>query len=238
MKPLIGVTASLLREPPQRNWVYNSADYFHAIQDAGGIPVLLPLISSDREAAEVLDRVDGLLLSGGGDMDPHYFGEEPHPQLGEITPERDIAELALTREALRRKLPIFGICRGHQVLAVAAGGTLHQDISARVPGAIKHQQQAPRWYPSHSVTVKPGTMLNALLGNSFRVNSFHHQAVRSVPADWVVSATAPDGVIEALEHPGYRFVLSVQWHPESFVGRGDQFRRLFEAFLAACRPQI
>lgn len=236
MKPLIGVTASLLREPPQRNWVYNSADYFQAVQDAGGIPVLLPLIASEQDAAEVLDRVDGLLLSGGGDMDPVYFGEDPHPYLGAITPERDVTELALTREALRREMPVFGICRGHQVLAVAAGGALHQDIATKVPGALKHQQDAPRWYPTHSVAVKQGTMLDALLGTSFRVNSFHHQAVRSVPPDWVVSATAPDGVIEAIEHPRYRFVLSVQWHPESFVGRGDQFKRLFEAFLAACRP--
>lgn len=236
MRPLIGVTGSLLQEPPQRDWVYTPSDYFRAVQDAGGIPMLLPLLESGQEASDVLDRVDGLLLSGGVDMDPVHFGEDPHQRLGSISPERDASELALIREALRRDMPVLGICRGHQVLAVAAGGTLIQDLPAQLPGTLKHQQEAPRWHPSHSVTARPGTRTAELLGTAFRVNSFHHQAVRSVPADWVVSAVAPDGVIEAIEHPGSRFVLSVQWHPESFTGRHYHFKGLFEAFLAACRP--
>ncbi|HEY8347474.1 MAG TPA: gamma-glutamyl-gamma-aminobutyrate hydrolase family protein [Symbiobacteriaceae bacterium] len=231
MRPLIGLTPSVAQES-NRDSLYCPSDYFRAIQEAGGIPVLLPLVDNELDAALVLDKVDGLLLPGGGDVDPVFFGEEPHPRLGTIAPERDFSEILLIREALRRDMPVLGICRGHQILAVAVGGTLIQDIPSELPGALKHEQDAPRWYASHSVSVKPGTRLAALLGTSFRVNSFHHQSVRTVPPGWVVSAVAPDGVLEALEHPGYRFVVSVQWHPESFVGRGDHFKPLFEAFMA------
>ena len=235
MKPLIGITASMLRELPNRDWIWNTNDYFRAVQRAGGIPVLLPFCETTAEAAEILDRMDGLLLSGGGDVDPLLYGEQPHPQMGEISPERDVTELAYTQVALERDMPVLGICRGHQVLAVAAGGTLVQDIPAQVPGAIKHRQQAPRWYPSHAVEAKPGTRLAELLGTEFKVNTYHHQSVKALPPEWVVSAVAADGVIEALEHPGYRFLLSVQWHPENFLGRAYNFDRLFTAFVEACR---
>lgn len=235
-KPLIGITASMLRELPNRDWIWNTNDYFRAVQRAGGIPVLLPFIETEAEAAEILDRIDGLLLSGGADVDPQLYGEDPHPKLGAISPERDCTELTLARKALERNFPIFGICRGHQVLAVAAGGTLWQDIPAQVTGAMKHAQDAPRWYPGHKVNAKPGTRLAELLGSEFGVNTYHHQSVKAMPSDWVVSAVAHDGVVEAIEHPGYKFVLSVQWHPENFSGRSYNFDALFKAFIAACQP--
>jgi putative glutamine amidotransferase len=234
-KPLIGVTASMLRELPNRDWIFNTNDYFRAVQDAGGVPVLLPFVPNEEEAAEVLDRLDGLLLSGGADIDPLIFGEQPHQKLGAVSPERDAAEIAYTRVALKRDMPVFGVCRGHQVLAVAAGGSLYQDIPAQVPGANKHAQDGPRWFASHTVAAVPGTRLATLMGNSFRVNSYHHQSVKDVPTGFIGSAVAPDGINEALEHPGHKFVLSVQWHPENFVGRDYNFKAIWTAFIDACK---
>lgn len=235
MRPLIGITASILREPPAREWMYNTTSYFEAIQEAGGIPVLLPFCQNQEEAGAILDRLDGLLLSGGADVDPLHFGEQPHQRLGKISPERDTTELALARVALQRNMPILGICRGHQVLAVAAGAKIVQDIPAQVPGAIKHAQEAPRWYPTHTVTAKEGTRLASLLGTEFRTNSYHHQSVKDLPEGWVSSAETADGINEAMEHPGYKFVLSVQWHPEEFTGHDYNFRPIFTAFIEACK---
>lgn len=237
MKPLIGITAGLLRELPNRDWIWNTNDYFRAVQRAGGIPVLLPFVESESEAAEVLERVDGLLLSGGDDLDPQLYGEMPHEKMGAIVPERDVTELAYARSALRMNLPTFGICRGHQVLAVAFGGTLWQDIPSQVPSAMKHRQEAPRWFASHPVAVAPGTTLAALVGGEAQVNTYHHQAVKEAPSGWVVSAVAPDGIIEAMEQPDHRFALSVQWHPENFQGRPYNFDALFSAFVAAAQTE-
>lgn len=236
-RPFIGITASTLQEQPNRDWIFTTSDYFRAVRRSGGIPVLLPFFDDEAEADQVLNRIDGLLLSGGGDMDPAYFGEQPHPKLGAISPERDVTELALCRAVLRRKMPLLGICRGHQVLAVAAGGTLWQDIPAQVPGAIKHRQEAPRWYPSHTVKAAEGTRLARLFGTEFRVNSYHHQAVKDLPPGWVGSAAAADGLNEAMELPEHPFALSVQWHPENFTGRAYNFDALFGAFVSACRSE-
>lgn len=234
MKPLIGITAGVLREPPNRDLMYNTSDYFRSVQNAGGIPVLLPFCETEAQAGEILSRLDGLLLSGGADMDPQLYGEQPHPKNGAVSPERDATEIALTNVALSRNLPLLGICRGHQVLAVATGGTLYQDIPTQLPKALKHAQEGPRWFQSHSVTVVPETRLYGLLGESARVNSYHHQSVKDVPPGWVASASASDGVNEALEHKGYQFALSVQWHPENFTGRATNFDALFRAFISAC----
>lgn len=234
-KPLIGITACTLVEA-NRDWIWNPHDYSRAVQRAGGIPVLLPFVETEEEAAEVLDKLDGLLLSGGDDIDPLLYGELPHPQTGNICPERDLSELHYARVAFARNLPTLGICRGHQVLAVAFGGTLYQDIPAQVPGAIKHRQEGPKWYPTHPVAIAEGTRLAALLGTERLVNSRHHQSVKKAPEGWVVSAVAPDGIIEAMEHPGYRFALSVQWHPENLQGRPYNFDALFRAFVEAAQP--
>lgn len=235
MKPVIGITPCTLLEGA-KDWIYNPHDYTRAVQRAGGIPVLLPFVTSEADAAAVLDKIDGLLLSGGDDLDPLLYGELPHPQVGNISPERDAAELAYARVALARNMATLGICRGHQVLAVAFGGTLWQDIPSQVPGAIKHRQEGPKWHPTHPVTIAEGTRLHALLGPERLVNSRHHQAVRKIPEGWVVSAFSPDGVIEAMEHPGSRFALSVQWHPENFQGRPYNFDALFSAFVEAAQP--
>ena len=239
MRPLIGITTcNRANEEPGQDWLYTPHDYFRAVWRAGGLPVMLPFVTDEEEAAQVLDRLDGLLLSGGGDLDPMLYGELPLPVTGSIEPERDQAELAYARVAVARDMAVLGICRGHQVLAVAFGGTLWQDIPAQVEGAIKHRQEAPKNYPSHPVSILPGTRLAALLGTERRVNSRHHQAVKRVPEGWVASAHAPDGVIEAMEHPGRRFVLSVQWHPENHQGQPCNFDPLFDTFVEAARRSV
>ena len=239
MRPLIGVTAcNREREEPGCDWLYTPHDYFRAVWRAGGLPVMLPVAADEQDAAQVLERLDGLLLSGGEDLDPTLYGELPLPRTGRIDPERDAAELAYARLAVERDLPVLGICRGLQVLAVAFGGALWQDIPTQVDGAIKHRQEAPADYPTHPVVIEPGTRLHALLGTPRQVNSRHHQGVKRVPPGWVASAHSPDGVIEAMEHPGRTFVLSVQWHPENFEGRPYSFDPLFDAFVEAARRRI
>lgn len=236
MRPLIGVTADRLRDIPGRDGLWQTPDYFTAVQNAGGTPVLLPNLNTTAEAEALLDRLDGVLFSGGNDADPMHFGEQPHPKLGAVDPERDRTELLLARAAIRRDMPVLGICRGHQLLAIAFGGTLWQDIPSQVPEAIKHHYTTatPKWYATHTVAVSPGTVLERLLGSEVRVNSRHHQAVRTVPQGWVASAWSADGVNEAMELPGARFTVSVQWHPENATGRADlNYDPLFDAFVAA-----
>lgn len=235
MKPLIGITGNIHREPPKRDWTFIGNDYLKAVQNAGGIPVMLPWIETAQEAEAVLSRLDGVLMSGGDDVDPQLYGELPHPGNGEVSPERDLAELAYITVALAKNMPLLGICRGHQMLAVAAGGTLWQDIPAQVPGAIKHGQLGPRWFASHSVQAVPGTRVADLFGTEFKVNTYHHQAVKTLPVGFIPSATAPDGINEAMENPNLKFCVSVQWHPENFTGRAYSFDKLFQAFIAACK---
>jgi len=235
VKPLIGITADTLHDVPGRDGLWNTTDYFRAVSRAGGLPVLLPYLEELDDADALLDRLDGILFSGGNDVDPVHYGEAPHPGLGYVSVERDSTEMVLARKALERDMPIFGICRGHQVLAVVEGGTLWQDIPGQVPGAIKHAHRQPKWHPIHTVAIRPESRLAAILGTEIMVNSRHHQAVRDVPPGWLGTATAPDGLNEAMEKPGARFAVSVQWHPENFTGRAYNFDHLFAAFVAACK---
>lgn len=239
-QPVIGVTCG--RREDQFQAFINVA-YLEAVAAAGGIPVVLPPLEPRgpegpaEAAAAMLGRVDGVLLSGGDDVDPQQFGAEPDPGLGWVDPDRDLLELALAREALRLRKPMLAICRGMQVLNVAAGGDLHQDLGA--VARLQHSQRAPRWHASHGVTVQPGSFLARLLGvgnEPLSVNSFHHQAVNRVAPRFRVVAEAKDGVVEAieLEEEGH-FCLGVQWHPEHMVGRWPVQRRLFEGLVEAAR---
>lgn len=230
-RPAIGITLDFSRQQPEHFALRD--DYVRAVEDAGGLPlVLVPGRAAD--ARELLDRVDGLMLTGGGDVDPSAYGEPPHDKLGRVTPERDALELALCREALSRRLPVLAICRGHQVLNVATGGTLVQDIPSQIPGALDHDPDTERWDMAHQVRILPGTRLRAILGaDRVAVNSFHHQAVRETGRGVLVSATAEDGVIEGIEVPDQPFVVGVQWHPEAFWDHGRVFQPLFAALVAA-----
>ncbi len=229
MSALIGITCSI---DEQVDRFQLNAAYLDAIETAGGVPVLLA--GGCGTAQEVLARLDGVLFTGGVDVDPAYFGEAPLPGLGEVSPRRDSFELELCRAAYRAKVPALGICRGCQLMAVALGGDVYQDLPSQMPAALQHVQRAPRGHKSHAVAVTAGSRLAAVAGaDSLRVNSFHHQAVRRLPEGAAVCAVAPDGVIEAFEDPGHPFWLAVQWHPEGLWREDDSALALFRSLVKA-----
>jgi putative glutamine amidotransferase len=200
--------------------------YAHAVQQAGGLALLLPPDDAAEAAPERwLDRIDALILSGGSDIDPAFYGQAPHPATTGIRPERDRFETVLTRAALERGMPVLGICRGMQLMVACAGGRLHQHLP-HVVGHSRHQA-ARGVYGPHAVTTVPGSLLAALIGPQATVPSYHHQGVAE-PGSLTVSAYADDGTVEAVERPGAGFFLGVLWHPEA----GDD-ARLFEALVAA-----
>ena len=213
------------------------ADYLESIRRAGGEP--LELDYGRDTPAEVVRRVDALLLTGGGDVDPALYGEAAHATFQASEEGRDHYEIALTRAAAEAGLPIFAICRGMQLLNVAMGGTLVQDIPSMVNGAVPHAVTEPRFAIAHEVWVSRGSRLAEIMGDKLegetcQVNSRHHQAVKTVAPGWEVTGTAPDGVIEAIEQPGDVFRVAVQWHPENFWRTGE-FRPLFEGFIEAAQ---
>jgi putative glutamine amidotransferase len=215
-------------------------DYVRAVQTAGGLPLVLAPGKPEDAAAlasEYLDRVEALVLSGGADIDPRLYNEERHPTVERVFPERDAFELALCREALRRDMPTLAICRGHQLLNVATGGTLFQDIASQVEAAAVHDPDQERWERCHDVVLLPGTRLREILGRErVAVNSFHHQAVKDLGEGLVLSARGcDDGVVEGMEMPDRRFMIGVQWHPESFWDQPEGFQPLFEALVNSAR---
>ena len=213
-------------------WYALRVNYTDALAGAGALPVALP---HDPALAEAwLDRIDALVVTGGAfDVDPVLYGAGDRHATVSLKAGRTAAEMALVRGALARDMPVLGICGGQQLLAVAFGGTLVQHIPDSVPGALEHEQPNPRDQPGHEVRVVPGTRLAAIVGTTaMRVNSAHHQAVATAGPGAVVNAHAPDGVVEGIEHPGHRFAIGVQWHPEFLIAPGD--RRLFDALVSAC----
>lgn len=209
-------------------------DYVRCVEQAGGVPLVLAP-GRPEHAEAILDSLDGLLLSGGADVDPALYGEASHAKLRRVIPERDAFEIALCRAALQRDLPVLAICRGQQVLNVACGGSLVQDIPSQLDGTVDHDPKQERALPAHGVRIESGSRLRAILGrDEAPVNSFHHQAVKDLGADLVVSARSlEDGVIEGIEAPARRFVVGVQWHPESFWREPERFGALFRAFAEA-----
>lgn len=197
--------------------------YSEAVRLAGGTPVVIPPTTDPETLAAAVERIDGLILTGGGDINPLYQHEEPIPELGEGDSARDCYDFILLRLAAERQIPVFGICRGHQVINLAYGGTLYQDIYAqRNEMTLKHSQSLPRPEISHTVRIREGSRLREWLGPSAGVNSFHHQAIREVAPGFVATAFASDGIVEAMESTvPYRQIFSVQWHPETMVAAGD-----------------
>jgi putative glutamine amidotransferase len=226
---------------PQYPLTYVPVDYVDAVLEAGGLPMPLALHDVglyEDAVAQQLAHCDGLLLSGGVDINPATYGEQPHPELNATTPERDGHELALLAEAKRLGIPILAICRGIQLVNVAYGGTLYQDIPAQVPAAIQHSQRSARHLPSHDVTVTGPSRLYELVGASIAVTSFHHQAVKDLGAKLEVVATSPDGIIEAVEASDHPWLVAVQWHPEMSHAADHPSRKIFEAFVAACSAAL
>ncbi len=227
--PVIGITTSHVAEgilPHDRV----SSSYILAVRHAGGIPVLLPNLGD----ASALAALDGLVISGGGDFDPATYGQSPEGTLmAGVSAERDATELALLRAA-SPDLPVLGICRGIQALAVAFGGTLIQDVPTARPSELVHAQPEGRDARTHGVSVEPGSQLGAVLGSpSIRVNSFHHQAVDRLPDGFRAVAWADDGLLEGMERSDRPFCLGVQWHPENLTENEEHARRLFEAVVRA-----
>ncbi len=234
MRPWIGITCGY--DQDEHQFRLNSP-YQLAVEAAGGVPVLIGV--SPEVAPELLTRLDGLLFTGGADLDPALYGAEPAPGLGGVSPKRDAFEIALVREAYRIGMPTLGICRGCQLLAVAGGGTLYQDLPSERPGSIKHFQTSPRDHQSHTASVMAGTRLADVIGHEeIRVNSLHHQAVHDLPSGAVLAATAPDGVVEAFEDPRHPHWLAVQWHPEGFWRNDPAALALFRSLVEAAARKV
>jgi len=233
-KPVIAVTPQL--NMGEKEMRMNPA-YFEALEDAGGVPVMLSIKSGEAEIDDLLEHVHGVMLPGGGDVYPGLYGEDVSEHCGETIPALDALEITLVRAAYKRGLPIFGICRGCQVINVALGGTLVQDIPAlaKRDRPILHSQDklVPVDYPSHAVTIYPDSRLFACLGQErVDVNSFHHQCILQVAPGMLVTAWSDDGLTEAAESGDpERFLLAIQWHPERMFKRDENARKLFRSFV-------
>lgn len=241
MKPLIGITCSLglgiysltMENMPQEQHRMNDS-YVKAVIQAGGIPVVIPAYEDISLVKSVIERLDGVVLSGGGDVNPDLYSRRANAHLGSVSPRRDAVEMAIARYVIRETdKPLLGICRGVQVMNVAMGGDLYIDLPDE--GKLAHSlTMYPRYQVTHDITVAENTRLAYIMGaGTNRVNSFHHEAVKKLAEPFVVSAVSvPDDVIEAIELPGERFVVGVQWHPEELTARAEA-RQLFKSFVAA-----
>lgn len=210
--------------------------YTEAILSAGGIPVILPLSLSEEDMTEVVTAFDGFLFTGGPDVSPFAFGEETLKGCGTINQARDELELPLFRKVYAAKKPVLAICRGIQVMNIALGGDIYQDIASQFSTTLQHSQESPAHTPVHSVMVEENSLLSTITGKEvLRINSFHHQAVRKLPTDFAICATAPDGIIEAIYGLSHPFALGVQWHPERMTAQDTASKKLFEAFVNSCR---
>ncbi len=232
-RPVIGITGNYADQT-----LTLAEGYYRSVLEAGGIPVVIPPYEHTDALMAQLDGIDGIIFSGGGDINPLYLDEQPIPQLHGITPIRDRQELLLARLAYDRQLPMLGICKGIQVIAAALGGTLYQDLATQKEGVtVKHSQDLARTEASHTINISPDTLLYNIYGaEEIAVNSFHHQAVKEAPAGFRVSALSPDGVIEAIESTEWKSVIGVQWHPECFILGADRSHMpLFEWLVGEAR---
>jgi len=237
MRPLIGIPCQAdYREGSGRPIYCNNRTYVHAIENAGGVPVLIPMLNDVSLLESLLVRLDGFLFSGGVDIDSGQYHEDAHPHLGEVDHRLDDLELFLVRWALRENMPVLGICRGMQLLNVALGGSLYQDLESQNPEAIVHcRRELPRNTLIHSIHITEGSQMEKVLGtNEMWINSLHHQSVKDLGQGVSISGRAEDGVAELLEVAGYSFVIGIQGHPEELYTSEPICAKLFSAFVAAC----
>ncbi|GGL59687.1 gamma-glutamyl-gamma-aminobutyrate hydrolase family protein [Sporolactobacillus putidus] len=235
-RPIIGVTGGYLKKNDFVQGPYTHQDYVQSLFSAGAVPIILPIAPND--AAESYEALcDGFVFSGGSDVDPRFYGEPPSLQIDVFNTERDASELLLMKKAIAAGKPVFGICRGLQVMNVAFGGTLIQDLPSEMEQTLQHVQKVPRVKSSHSVRVLEDSRLCALLNGrkTLYVNSLHHQAIKTLAGELRAVAFAPDGIIEAAEHATNDRIFGVQWHPESMAAGGDGLMsHLFRYFVEQC----
>ncbi len=229
-KPVIGITTN----KSERSSTI-TVEYIDSIFAAGGIPVCIPTITNEEDFDNYIDLVDGLLLTGGDDVSPELYGEEPIKEVNGMAVYKDKCEKGLFKRAYERKMPILGICRGNQFINVALGGKLYQDINAQVPGSYGH---SPKSFTHdelyHLVNISKGTRLHEIMGeDTLRVNSFHHQAIKTTGENLVVAALSKDNIIEAVESTEDRFLIGVQWHPECLTAKYPEFLKIFKSFTDA-----
>ena len=225
-KPIIGISSSIIVDDSGSFAGYKRAyvnkDYVDAVVRAGGVPLIIPFTTNKEVIISQAQLIDGLILS---------YGQEPSQKLGETFPERDTYEMILLEESKKRNIPILGICRGSQLINVAAGGTLYQDLSL-IPGNIlKHNQVNKPTLKTHIIKIEENSIISSIFGKETMVNSFHHQAIDKVADDFIVVARASDGVVEAIEHKTYKFLVAVQWHPEMLAVNCEKARVLFSKFV-------
>ncbi|MHB1405588.1 MAG: gamma-glutamyl-gamma-aminobutyrate hydrolase family protein [Desulfitobacteriaceae bacterium] len=231
MKPVIGINCAFQdEENPFRNEQRLLTVYVQAIEKASGLPLLLPIVDSEDLITSMIDKIDGLLMSGGGGLHPRFANSDKLPGLGEQSPIRHKFDLVLVQKALERNLPILGICRGHQTVNEAAGGTMHLSLTQLT--AHNHKQTSPDDEATHKIRIKPGSQMASLLGTiNISVNSFHQQAVAELAPAFEAVAWAEDGIIEAYESQKHRFVMGCQFHPESLLFRDNRFASIYETFV-------
>lgn len=235
-KPLIGLTPS---HDAQTNDISMRPTYLNAVRAAGGIPLILPLEIERQDLQDLADAMDGFLFTGGPDVHPFLFGEETHMHCGNVSVKRDSMELMLLSLAIEQKKPILAICRGIQLVTIGLGGTIYQDVPSQFSQDFPIAHIQPFYYtiPSHTVRIAPKTRLAEICQQpSIQVNSMHHQAVKELAPGCIASGVGPDGLIEAIEMPGYPFFVGVQWHPEYLWEQDLAAASLFLEFIKACRP--
>lgn len=237
MRPVIGIPCQAdFRAGSQRPIYGNNRTYVHAVENAGGLPILIPMLDDLSELQELLPRLDGILFSGGIDLQSSLYGATPHPKEDEPDPRLDQLEMTIASWALEEDLPVLGVCRGMQMLNVLAGGTLYQDIASQYPTTLNHyRRDMPRTELTHRVTLEAGSRVGRILGvHQFSVNSLHHQAIKDPGRGVRITGRAEDGIPEFLEMPAKRFVIGIQCHPEELYGTVPLFARFFQAFVRAC----
>lgn len=234
MKPIIGISTSLDNFDTQLARVYVNEEYVIAIEKAGGIPILLPPINCEEDIKKQAELCDGFLFSGGVDINPLFYGEEPIAKLGEVRSAMDKHQVALAKYIMTTDKSYLGICRGHQILNIANGGTLYQDLGQIPGGTIKHVQEGKRFDECHFVENLRQSVLTDIFGQKFLVNSFHHQCIDKLGNGLDVIARASDGVIEGVTMTNKKFVVGVQWHPESMVCNNEGMLNLFKKLVESC----
>lgn len=248
MKPIIGITVNCTVEPnaiinkglalPDQTLQYVADDYVKAVERAGGSPLLIPITSNLESLDPILQILDGIIFTGGSDIDPQYYHETPSDHLGEVKRARDDHEVALAKKVLSEtELPYFGICRGSQLLNVVCGGTLYQDIPSERTNVEEHSygSRSPKHIATHTAAIKENSKLYQIYQNKeLPVNSYHHQAVKELGQALEISAIAPDGTVEAIEMTGERFVVAVQWHPEMMHEHDQNSETVFKRFVEVC----